>query len=116
MSPLATEIYKHLVRCLRAQQLSITYQDLAAEVSKKIPTHQRSPAFHAALNEVTTACRDAQLPLLPAIVWRAGSKRPSDGYFKVAHPRARTDAARLGAWEREHERVVAAAAQFPARL
>ena len=48
--------------------------------------------------------------------WRADSRRPSDGYYKVAHPRAHTDDARILAWEREHAKVIAAAAEFPAKL
>jgi hypothetical protein len=114
MSPLATEIYKQLVRMLKKQKHSTTYGELATEVSRKIPTHRRSAKLHAALGEVTEACRAADLPCLPAIVWRAGSNRPSDGYYKLAHPRARTDEARVTAWEREHARVVDHADRFPA--
>jgi hypothetical protein len=116
MSPLANEIYKHLLRRARSREPSITYAELAAAVSARHPTHHRSPRLHAALTEVTAACRDAGLPCLPAIVWRRTERRPSTGYFKIAHPRARTDAARLAAWEREHARVLAEAARFPPAL
>jgi len=116
MSPLAHEIYRQLLRHLRAGNHSITYGALAQAVSRKHPTHQRSRAFYVALGEVTEACRKSSLGCLPAIVWSAGRTRPSNGYFIVAHPRARTDQARLEAWEREHERVVREAATYPPSL
>jgi hypothetical protein len=112
VTPLATRIYKQLVGSLRRNKTSMTYAELAAAVE----VHHRSPQLHAALGEVTNACRHHQLPCLPAMVWRADARRPSDGYYKVAHPRAHTDEARVAAWEREHARVVASAAQFPSRL
>lgn len=112
MSPLATRIYKHLVTSLRRNKHSITYGELATAVE----VHHRSPQLHAALGEVSNACRHHQLPCIPAIVWRAGANRPSEGYYKVAHPRAQTDEAKLAAWEREHARVVRAAESFPPKL
>ena len=59
----------------------------------------------------TRSCR-----CLPAIVWRSGRDRPSTGYYKVAHPRAHTDEARIAAWQREHQRVIAEIESFPAQL
>lgn len=111
MSPLATAIYKHLRKTLRTKS-SLTYRELAEAVS----THHRSPAFHAALTEVTSACRARELPALPAMVWSATTRAPSAGYYKAAHPRARTDAAQYAAWEREHAAVVRNAATFPPTL
>ena len=116
MSPLAHEIYRQLLRDLRAGNNSITYGALAQAVSRRHPTHQRSRAFYVALGEVTEACRKSAMPCLPAIVWSAGRTRPSAGYFMVAHPRAKTDEARIAAWEREHERVVREASAFPPTL
>lgn len=113
MTPLALEIYQQLLRQLRASKHSITYGELAAAVSKKLRTHQRSRSFHVALGEVTAACRARGLPCLPAIVWRAGSRRPSSGYFAAAHPRARTEKAQLEAWAREHVAVINHTRQFP---
>jgi hypothetical protein len=112
MSPLANQIYKHLRSQVRRNHPSITYGELATAVD----VHPRSRTLHVALGEVTNACRHAQLPALPAIVCRADSKRPSDGYFKAAHPRAQTDEARLSAWEREHAKVLGSADNFPAKL
>jgi hypothetical protein len=112
MSPLANRIYKQLLSHVRRQHASITYGELA----KAVDVHRRSPKLHAALGEVTNACRHQQLPALPAIVWRADSKQPSDGYYKVAHPRAHTEDARVSAWEREHARVLREIAHFPAKL
>jgi hypothetical protein len=112
MSPLANRVYKHLVTHVRRNKTSVTYGELAVAVE----VHHRSPQLHAALGEVTNACRHNALPCLPAIVWRADSKRPSDGYFKAAHPRAHTDDARIAAWEREHAKVLGAADRYPVKL
>jgi hypothetical protein len=112
MSPLAHRVYKQLLTHVRRNKPSITYGELATAVD----VHPRSPKLHAALGELSNACRHSQLPCLPAIVWRSDSNRPSDGYYKVAHPRAHTDEARVAAWEREHGRVLAEIAQFPTKL
>jgi hypothetical protein len=109
----AIQIYKLLLRHARRREPGITYAALAARVG---PVHARSPKLHSALTEISVACRGRDLPCLPAIVWRADTKRPSSGYYKVAHPRARTDRARLSAWEREHEAVVRALPNYPPRL
>lgn len=114
MSPLAKEIYKQLRKQLLAGVYSLTYGQLAALVGKHHPTHPRSRRLHAALTEVTQACRAQALPCLPALVWRASLLRPSDGYYAVAHPRARTEKSRVEAWRREHASVLAAAARYPA--
>ena len=116
MSPLTIEIYRALRAHLLARTTSITYGQLAAAVSKKIPTHPRSSKLHAALGELTAACRARSLPCLPAMVWRTDTRRPSDGYYKLAHSRSRSELARVAAWEKEHARVVAAAARYPAVL
>lgn len=116
MSPLALEIYKALRKHLRAHRSSITYGELAAEISATIPTHARSARLHAALGEVTAACRAHQLPVLPAMVWRHDTRRPSDGYYKLAHTRQRSELARIKAWEVEHARLVTEAQAFPAVL
>lgn len=115
MTPLAQQIYRQLLRRVRSATPSITYAELAASLGRHA-VHPRSPKLHAALGEVTNACRHLALPCLPAIVWRANSRRPSRGYYRVAHPRAHTEKARIAAWEREHARVVAAIARFPARI
>ena len=113
MSPLAKKLYTQLRKRVVAGQHSITYAALAKASGD---VHPRSPSLHAALGEVTNACRHAGLPVLPAIVWKAGSNRPSTGYYKVAHPRAHTDEARLAAWEKEHAKVIADPAVYPASL
>ncbi|HTR50209.1 MAG TPA: hypothetical protein VMJ10_05835 [Kofleriaceae bacterium] len=115
MSPLAQSIYKHLLRRARSVRPSITYGELAGALGARA-LHHRSSRLHAALGELANACRHSALPCLPALVWRADTHRPSAGYYKVAHPRAHTDAARVAAWEREHARVLAELARFPPRL
>ena len=112
MTPFATSIYRLLLRQARKAEPSITYGALAA----RIEIHARSPKLHAALGEISQACRHEGLPCLPAIVWRADTRRPSDGYYKVAHPRAHTDESRIAAWEREHEHVLRAIDRYPAKL
>jgi hypothetical protein len=117
LSPLAVAIYKHLVRTARASApAGVTYAQLATAVSATHPTHQRSAKLHAALTEVARACRRAHLPCLTALVWRSGARRPGEGYYAVAHPRALTDEARRAAWERERVRVSAEAKRYPRTL
>ena len=115
MSPLAHAIYKQLLRRARSPEPSITYAELAGGLGAR-SLHPRSPRLHRALGELANACRHRSLPCLPALVWRADTRRPSDGYYKVAHPRAHTGAARVAAWEREHARVLAELESFPPRL
>ncbi len=114
MITLADQIYRHLLRHARKRQSPITYAELAARL--RPAAHPRSPAFHAALGQVSQSCRHAQLPCLPAIVWAAARRRPSDGYYKVAHPRAHTDDARISAWEREHDAVMRMLETYPPTL
>ncbi|HEY4057502.1 MAG TPA: hypothetical protein VGM39_12880 [Kofleriaceae bacterium] len=116
LSPLAREIYRQLIRHLKAGGDLISYADLAKAVAKKVPAHHRSPSFHAALTEVTAACRSSQVPALPALVTRASANRPGSGYYAIAHPRAKTDEARVAAWTREHASVIAAVQQYPTSL
>ena len=116
MSPLATAIYKQLRRRLRKKPPDLTYAELAQGLDYRHATHPRSPKLHAALTEVTEACKRAGLPCLPAIVCRADNHRPSTGYYAVAHPRAETQDARVAAWAREHARVIRDADKFPTSL
>jgi hypothetical protein len=113
MSPLAHKLYRQLRKHLLAGKPSITYRELATAVGD---VHPRSPALHAALGELTNACRHSALPVLPAIVWKAGIHRPSTGYYKVAHPRAHTDEAQRAAWKREYDKVLESAKKFPDKL
>ncbi len=114
MPRLADQIYRHLLRHARDRGASLTYAELAARLNP--PIHPRSPALHAALGAVSQACRHAHLACLPALVTRADTHRPSTGYYRVAHPRAATDEARIAAWEREHARVLRELGKYPARL
>lgn len=116
MSRLANTIYRLLLRRLRTRRPSITYGELAVQVSRTIATHRRSRRFHDALTEVTITCRRWGLPAIPAIVWRADRAHPSDGYFALAHPRTRTEDGKLAAWRKEHDRVVRARDRYPGRL
>jgi hypothetical protein len=114
-TPLARAIYRKLVKHVTAGHPSITYGELAAAVTPAV--HPRSSKLHAALTEVTEACRARGLPILPAIVWRAGATHPSDGFFKIAYPRSRSFERQLAAWRADHARVVAAdKASWPSSL
>jgi hypothetical protein len=116
MSPLAIQIYKQLRRRVRTMRPLVTYKELAAAIGRAAPalaTHQRSAKLHAALGEVSRACRAAGVPCLPALVCRSGIGRPSDGYYKAAHPCVRSDQGRAEAWERELARVLDEAERFP---
>jgi hypothetical protein len=116
LSPLAAAIYKALVRRLHGSYPTLTYGELVEMLGPRHPTHLRSPVFYAALGEVSLACRARGLPCLPALVHGASSRRPGPGYYKVAHPRARTETARLAAWEAEMAAVVVAEERYPPRL
>jgi hypothetical protein len=113
MTPLANQIYKQLLRRVRANKPSITYGELAHAISGRTPVHHRSATFHAALGELSETCRAHQLPCLPAIVWRNDIQRPGVGYYRYAHPRSQTDSARVAAWQREHESVLRESRRFP---
>ena len=112
LSPLAVAIQKVLVRRLRSRSPTLTYGELVEALAPKHPTHRRSSALHAALNEVSTACRARGVPCLPAIVHRADSGRPGPAYYRAAHPRVRSDAARIAAWEAELVAVLAASERY----
>jgi len=116
ITPFARYIYRHLVRAIRRGTASITYRELATAISETYPTHPRSSRLHAALTEVTVGCRERALPAVTAIVWKAGVKRPSDGYYPVAYPRLRSFNAQLEAWREEHARVLKDSEQLPGSL
>lgn len=116
MSPLANAIYKLLVRRLRGGHVHVTYGELSAALPDKLATHRRSRKLHAALDEVSAACRAYDLPCVPAIVWRAGDGKPGPAYFRCVHARQRTDASRRTAWLEEHAAVLRAIERYPERL
>jgi hypothetical protein len=109
MSPLASSIYKHLVRRLRGGAKSLSYREL----SRTVQTHHRSARLHAALGEVIAACRARHLPCLPAIVWRSGRNMPGPAYFAHAHTRLRNPAACREAWQAEYAAVLAHRLRYP---
>jgi hypothetical protein len=115
-SQLARELYRVLVRLARRGTASITYGALARRLPARIRVHHRNARLYAGLTEVTEACRARGLPIVTAIVWSASTKRPSDGYYKVAHPRLRSLKAQIAAWEAEHVRVLRDAAGLPGAL
>ncbi len=112
LSPLAVAVQKVLIRRLRSRSPALTYGELVEALAPKHPTHRRSPALHAALGEVSAACRARGVPCLPALVHRADSGRPGPAYYRTAHPRVRSDAARIAAWEAEMVAVLAASERY----
>jgi hypothetical protein len=115
-SLLAAAIYKLLVRRLHGRTPTLTYGELVRALAPRHVTHRRSPALHAALGEVSLACRARGLPCLPALVHRADTGRPGPAYFRTAHPRVRAEAAQRAAWDVELAAVVIAEARYPPRL
>lgn len=116
MTSLARHIYRYLVRALRRGTASMTYAELAVGLGDKLALHPRSPRLFAALTEVTIACRECGVPAVTAMVWKAGARRPSDGFYRVAYPRSRSFHAQLAAWREEHARVLREAARLPSAL
>ncbi|HZY89068.1 MAG TPA: hypothetical protein VFE78_29870, partial [Gemmataceae bacterium] len=86
MSPLAEAVYDILRRRTAAADPRITYAELARQLRDASDafdtvTH-RSQQLYAALCEVGDECRRLRLPLLPALVVRADTRRPGDAYYE----------------------------------
>ena len=107
LSPLASAIYDVLRPMVPSPDAAITYSDLAAELKKKhsYDLDGSDPTLHEALGEIVHACKAKQLPALPAMVVRKKEKSPGFGYYPVAHPAAKDDAAKKAAWESEIDGV-----------
>lgn len=118
----AADVYRLLRRRVPFPDPRITYGTVAAELNARKPRPARrfiprDTRLAKALTRITNECRAARLPALSALVVRRKNGRPTipgKGYFGVAHPAARTKAAKRRAWEREMDAV--ARTEFPRSL
>lgn len=109
MSPLAEAVYDILRRCAAADDPRVTYAELARELRDTADdfdtiTH-RSQQLYAALCEVGDECRRLRLPLLPALVVRADTRRPGDAYYEGTCGGAVYKGEKVAAWRRELDAV-----------
>jgi hypothetical protein len=116
MSPLAKAVYGILRRRTSQEDPRITYAELARELRERSEefetvTH-RSQQLYAALVEVGAECRRLQLPLLPALVVRADTRRPGDAYYE-SNDGLVYKGEKVAAWRRELEAVKQT--RYPAR-
>jgi hypothetical protein len=86
----------------------ISYKELAIELREQFEEFehitQRSQELYQALVETGERCRQLDLPLLPALVVRADSRKPGAAYFDGEDPRGEE----IEEWRREVEAVKAA--------
>ena len=109
MSPLAEAVYDILRRRTATAEPRITYAELARRLRDAADdfehvTH-RSQQLYAALCEVGDECRRLRLPLLPALVVRADTRRPGDAYYEGTCGGAVYKGEKVAAWRRELEAV-----------
>ena len=92
LTPIARQVYKHLIRVLRkGTQQSVTYGALA----EAIGVHRRSSKLHSALTEVTIECRRRAIPAVTAVTSRRQSNATRtyhDGRAAEAHRRSQSKA------------------------
>ncbi len=109
MSPLAEIVYDILRQRVTTADPRITYAELARQlrdVSNDFETiTHRSQQLYAALCEVGDECRRLRLPLLPALVVRADTRRPGDAYYEGTCGGAVYKGEKVAAWRRELEAV-----------
>ena len=117
MSPLAEAVYAILRGRAPLADPRITYAELARRLRDASDdfdtiTH-RSQQLYAALCEVGDECRRLRLPLLPALVVRADTRRPGDAYYEGACGGAVYKGEKVAAWRSELEAV--RTADYPPR-
>jgi hypothetical protein len=106
MSELARLFYARLIDLLRSDPHAWTnYRPLALHFRPRLRLSWRGGPMHRALGELVGWCRDRGLGLLPAIVVRADTGIPGDGFFEVAYPGVTDPVQRRRLWDAEVERV-----------
>jgi hypothetical protein len=105
MTPLAEAVYEILRLRTSRPDPRITYAELAEELREAADdflhiTH-RSQQLYAALGEVGRACRRLSLPLLPALVVRADTRRPGEAYYEGTSAGLVYKGEKVAAWRRE---------------
>lgn len=71
-------------RALFQRRATISYGELVAELPRRFGLSAQSPTLNAALGEVSGWCLKRGLPPLSALVVRADTLDPGDGYFEAA--------------------------------
>jgi hypothetical protein len=109
MSPLAANVYEILRLRASRPDPRITYAELAEQLREACEdfshiTH-RSQQLYAALGEVGEACRRLKLPLLPALVVRADTRRPGAAYFEGTCSGVVYRGEKVSVWRHELEAV-----------
>jgi hypothetical protein len=106
MSELARLFYARLLELLRiGPDTRTNYRALAVHFRPEWRLSWRGGPMHQALGELVRWCRDRGLGLLPAIVVRADTGIPGDGFFEVAFPGVRDQRERRRLWRAEIERI-----------
>jgi hypothetical protein len=106
MSELARLLYTHLLDLLGFDpDARVSYKPLALHFRPQRRLSWRGGPMHQALGELVIWCRAQGLGLLPAIVVRADSGIPGDGFFEVAFPGLTDRRERCRLWRAEVERV-----------
>lgn len=116
MSPLAEVVYEILRRRTSLPDPRITYAELAMQIRDvseefEFITH-RSRQLYGALGEVGVECQRLRLPLLPALVVRADTRRPGDAYHEGGTASV-FKGERIAAWRSEVDAV--RGANYPPR-
>jgi hypothetical protein len=87
MSELARLFYARLIELLGLDQdAQVFYMPLALHFRPQRRLSWRGGPMHETLGELVAWCQSRGLGLLPAIVVRADSGIPGDGFFEVAFP------------------------------
>jgi hypothetical protein len=106
MNELARLLYARLCELLNLNpDARVNYMPLALHFQPQWRLSWRGGPMHQALGEMVRWCRARGLGLLPAIVVRADSGIPGDGFFEVAFPGIIDRRERRRLWRTEIERV-----------
>ncbi len=109
VSPLARAVYQLLRQRTALADPRITYAELVralrdASATFETLTH-RSHELYVALNEVGQKCRRLGLPLLPALVVRADTRRPGAAYYAESAAALRSQGEQIALWREDLEAV-----------
>jgi len=85
---------------------SITYKELATELSQKLSRKINPRNLDYSLGIISDVCKEYNLPLLSTIVINKSTKLPGNGYFSYFFP-SEKDNKRPDRYEKELKRVLA---------
>lgn len=97
MTHLADAIYDVLRATRPSNRREITYTDLISRLPAQFSNIAPDGELLAgALGELVTGCRNKGIPAISAMVIRADTRVPGNGYYPMAHPNeAHDDALRM---------------------